>query len=255
MTSYKRNTLQSNIIDLKNYNSGKKSITSLRKFPGYYEYCIIEDYELKYFDFTSEAVQIQDIFAVLIKVRGKYILSSILFPSSIYNYEKIMSWLDTYNVKFFSSSNFYIENASQIIEGILLENMPIILYRKGYNKIKFNPEDFKDITNEYAQYTQNVDMQDYTALNCENNSENIILNGITIDAMPKIFFNSSKDKILCNGVCLSADYMASFNGNISFFKRGIKHPIAYIKKSNGSIHIDTNEKPDGSVICKIKFTI
>ena len=254
MASYKRNALQPNIINLKSYNIEKKKITSLRKFPGYYEFCIIEDYELKYFDFTSEAIQIQDVFAVLIKVKNRYILSSILFPSNIFNYEKINRWLNIYDIKLFTSDNFCINNASNIIEGILLNQMPIVLYKKGYKKIKFNPADFKDITNIYAEYTQDVDMQDCITLDDEKISEKVTLNGITVDSIPKISFNSSKDKVLCNGVNFSIDYIDNYNGYIAFFNKECKRPIAYISKSS-NIQIDTFEKQDGSVICKIKFTV
>lgn len=129
----------------------------LREFTDYYEYCFIEDYEMKYDDFIIDGIHVDNIFVSILESRGKSLIVSLQF-SKEYDIPEIVEWLESHVVTFNECDKlgYFINQAHTIIEGVNFRGRPIVIASKGIEKIYFNPDDFKEVTDHYLNYTQIV---------------------------------------------------------------------------------------------------
>lgn len=151
----RENSVDKNQIHSLKERRVKAVVDKLREFDDAYEYCIIEDYEEKYDDFSCEAIQLGDIFVNLLETGKKTVLCSIHFLKEKFNLEQITTWIDNYNVNYntFDSQGYFVLMGKEIIEKVLLKGNPVVLYSKGnIPKLYYSIENMIEVTDAYTKY-------------------------------------------------------------------------------------------------------
>lgn len=151
------------IIDFKSLQMGQRIAHidgQLREFPDYYEYCFIDDYEMKYDDFIIDGIQVDNIFVSILESRGKSMAVSLQFSKENDVYE-IVEWLASHVVTFNESDThgYFINQAHAIIEGVKFKGRPIVVASKGIEKIYYDPDDFQEVTDHYLNYSQIINTE------------------------------------------------------------------------------------------------
>jgi len=244
------------IIDISNLRPNPlKGV--LRKFPDYYEYCFINRYEEMYDNFHVHTIELEEgTYVSLLETKKKTIMVSIQLPIS-WDRDVICEFLDRYNFSFNScdKNGFYVNKASEIVEGKLFKGMPIVMYIIGKKKIYYDPNNFKEITDYYNSLSKITNTGIAKEVNLEENSKKVIvfLNEKKINNFSRINFDLSMDYVICNGIFIVADYLDEYCETIGFYTESDSNlPIAYFLDYDSPIYITLEEKQDGSKICIIE---
>lgn len=133
---------------IKNVHEGK-----LREFDDYYEYCLVDDYEMIYDKFQLDSIQMDDIFISILEYYGQFELVSIQFPKT-YDVHEIVEWIDGHVIGFNTQDKegYYVEDATEILQGVLYKNMPLIIASKGNRKLYINQLD--EVTEGFESYSK-----------------------------------------------------------------------------------------------------
>ncbi|MBP3041889.1 hypothetical protein J9303_20955 [Bacillaceae bacterium Marseille-Q3522] len=179
----------------------------LREFDDHYEYCFIKDYEMKYDDFNSQAVQIGDIFVNLLELKTKTIMVSLFFPKT-YDVHEIAEWLNGNQVSFNEKDKvgYYIPHASKILESLNFKGLPIVVATKGNEKIYYKTTVLTEVTKKYKYFSEIVNPAFAKEIDTSD-KDTIYLNGKNITEIPHIEFDLGKDEIYVNGAFVAADYL------------------------------------------------
>jgi len=116
----------------------------------------IPEYEEKYFDAEVSSIQLNNVHAVVMKAKAKFLLVGILFFKHDFTIEEVIKWLQVYALRYVDNENLVI-NAIEIIRGIHFKVRAIVLYKKGNKKISFNKDDYPEITEIFDLYREKVD--------------------------------------------------------------------------------------------------
>lgn len=222
----------------------------IREFADRYEYCIIKDYEELYDDFICDSIQINEIFVQLLTVNGRNILVSIEFSKDNFTLKDAMNWLSKYNVCLVEDKNSdTVENADSIIHGVKFRGVPIILFERGYKKLKFNKTELREVVDEFIPNSQKVDTGASKKVNQLTPGLKIILNGVEIDYIPEIHVDLTRDLVFSNGNIMVAGFIGEYGGYIGFFEEEDDDlPIAWLHDNNTTVYIDVYQKRNGKVI-------
>lgn len=149
------------IIDIKDLRLRKVKSAhegKLREFENYYEYCLVDDYEMLYDKFQIESIQMDDIFVSILEHFGQLDFVSIQFPKT-YDVHEIVEWIDGHVISFNKrdKSGYYVEGAEEIIKGVLYKSKPLIIANKGTQKIYVNQLD--EVTEEYERYSEIINTE------------------------------------------------------------------------------------------------
>jgi hypothetical protein len=231
----------------------KKQVSHLREFDDYYEYCFIEDYEMKYDDFKSDSIQLADIFVTLLECRGQIMMTSLQFPKT-YDIGEIVIWLDSHTVSFNEGNrdSYYVANADEIVEGLTFKGLPIVLAKRGNRKLRYNTEDFQEVTEQYVNLPHIVNTELAKPVDLPVSDQgNVFLNGQLWNDIHKIEFDMEMDLIFVNGCFIVADYLDEYCGSIGFYKEddSLVPIVFFVGKNN--IYI-TLEEADDEQLCIVE---
>jgi hypothetical protein len=179
----------------------------------------------------------------------------ISFYKNVFNIEEVISWLKIYNISYVDNQSF-VQNTSNILNGIRFKGNVLVLYEKGNKKINFNCIDFPEITEIYNLNMVKVDTSKSKAARKEPLERLVIyLNDEEMDGIPRLEFDKDKDYIISNGTLIKADYIDSYNDNtIGFYtNEDSVNPIASLIDISTKVYIDLSEREDGVVFCFIDY--
>lgn len=230
--------IDNEVIELAHYRH-QEYLDKIREFPEYYEFCLIDEYEDKYDDFTAHGIPLESVNIQVFELKNRIILVSIEFSKKQFNLDQVYTWLDNRGVSLDEKGKeeYAIAECLNIIEGVRFKGNPLVVYEKGKLKISYNPEAFPEITDLYFVQPQKVDT---TRSKKVTTGLSVFCNGNKLKEIPKINFEK-EDLVLCNGQCLSVDYMDEYKGTIGFFKNNCPTPIAYIADKVTTINIELEE--------------
>ena len=225
----------------------------IREFADYYEYCFIKDYEEKYDDFEIHTVELGEVHAGLIVTGGRAVLTSILFFKVIFNLDQVLKWLELHNICILYNEDFI--KGSKIIDALLFNGRPIILYLKGNIKITIDMSKLIEVTEAYEVYQEKINTSCCKYLKAKGDIRSkIIINGEVHLHINKIEINKSTDLVFSNGNLIIADYIDYYmNRTLGFFRNDEEHPIACIGDPDTDIYIDIYQKDDNSLVFYIDF--
>lgn len=245
------------IIDL-NDQRRKNALTQnqIRKIDNNYEYCIIENYE-DVLDFgDAQAIQVGQVFANLLEVKDRLIFVSILFPTSKFDINGVIEWLNNYAIYWNGTgkSERLISGAEEIISGVKFKGCPILLYRRGKKRLDYDADAFIEVTEQYVHFEETKSMLNAKPVTSDEPGLKIYINGERVSEIPRIEFEQ-ENLIISNGNYIVADYMDEYFGCIGFFRdEDPTLPVAWIHDKDTSVFIELLENDDFGLVCILKFS-
>ena len=243
------------VVDFQKLQNKKQNQlrAQIREFADYYEYCFIKDYEDKYDDFEIHSVELGQVHAGLLVAGVKTVLTSILFFKDIFNLDQMLEWLELHSICIITDEDFI--KGSRVIDALLFNGRPIILFLKGNKKITIDTSKLVEVTETYEVYQEkiNTSCSKYLKSKGEHPSK-IIVNGEVHLHIDRIELNKSSDLVFSNGNLIIADYIDYYmNKTLGFFRYNEEHPIACIGDPDTDVYIDIYQKDDDSLVLYIDF--
>jgi hypothetical protein len=139
------------LVDLDEYRKKsllKKKRNMIREYNELYEYCLVKGYEHYFPGYLWHVIEIGDVLAYVVEKKGQFILVSIQFPKKLFTTEKIIEWLNNYNMVLHSRDEIpgSIKEAQAIVNGILFKGNPLLLYQKGTQTLEYNADKMVEVT-------------------------------------------------------------------------------------------------------------
>lgn len=246
-----------NLRDYRRHAALTKKHKSIRKIEDEYEYCLIDNYDL-YLEYNdAQSVQLEKVFANFVRVGGRLIFVSILFPIDKFQLDEVISWLDNYDIHWQEKDydDGILTNASEIIQGLKFMGNTIILYQKGHSLLNYDSSQYKEITEFYVQLKKVTDTNTIKEIDPNNDESGlkIFIDGEEFNEVPRIDFEQ-ENLIISNGNFVSADYMDDFFGCVAFFRESDPDlPVVWIHDKNTTVYIELLENDDFGLICIVKF--
>lgn len=245
------------IVDLSDLYAGTRDryIDHIREFSDYYEFCLIDDYELKYDNCEINSIEMKNTHAVTLETNDKFLIAGILFYKKQFNLNEILDWLETYCISYIEKDKNQVKDVGEIIMGIRFKGRTIILYTKGSKQVGFYSDDFIEITQNYNFYRERVDTTKSKDIHNKERGLVVYLNDEKLDFIPVLEFNMSSDFIIVNGNVVEADYIKPYRDNtIGFFSKDDLHkPVSYIADNETDVYIETYETEYGADICYVEY--
>ncbi|MEK4230912.1 hypothetical protein [Solibacillus sp. FSL H8-0538] len=140
------------VISFQDYKNARV-LGELRKYPDYYEYMLIPNYEDLFAELKMQSVEMEDCFANLLVNDGRYVLVSLSFDES-YTVDDILDWLDICEIILKEPTNSLIQvnGVSEIIEAIKFQDYLILLVEKGTDSFTLDPNELDEITDSYSSF-------------------------------------------------------------------------------------------------------
>lgn len=126
----------------------KRRRNTFREFIDCYEYCIVNGYEAYFGGHLWHVVEVDNVLATVVEKQGQFVLVSIQFPKKIFNFNKIIEWLNNYNVVLHrrDQDTGQITEAKAIIKSLLFKGNPLLLYKKGTKTLRYNASKLVEVT-------------------------------------------------------------------------------------------------------------
>lgn len=229
--------------------------TQMRKIEDHYEFCLVKDYDSILEFENAQAVQLGPVFANLVEMKERYIFVSIMFPTGKFDLDGVISWMDHFGIHWDAGKNTgsTVSGAAEILQGLKFKGNPIILYRKGHKKLTYNCDDFVEITEQYAYFSEVGSVLNVKDISKEEPELKLFLNGERISEVPRIDFEQ-ENLIISNGTFICADYMDDYFGCVAFFRvEDPSLPAAWVQDKNTSVYIELQENDEFGQVCILKF--
>lgn len=232
----------SNIIDI-NEQMLKRLIdknNSIREFGDRYEYCIIKEYENRYEGSICDSIEFDDCFIQILTVKGEHKLVSIDFSKDLFNsINEVLLYLELYGIKLLKDGERYVSGASEVLQAKKFNGSPIIIYKRGSDKIEIDRDNLVEITEIFIKEEKRINTSTSKIRDTIKPISKIVLNGQEIDYMPEISINPANDLIICNGNIMVAKYIGDYMGVMGFYgEEGDSLPISWIYDKETMIYID-----------------
>ncbi len=125
----------------------KRKKNNLRELADCYEFCLVKGYEAYFKGCLWHVIEVEDVLASVMEKQGQFILVSIQFPKKNFNFDRMLEWLNNYNVVLQPKDLAgEITEAMDILKGLLFKGNPVLLYRKGVQTLKYNASKLMEVT-------------------------------------------------------------------------------------------------------------
>ncbi len=221
----------------------------IREFGDRYEYCLVKNYENLYHEPVIDSIQFDDVFVQLLTDKNTRVIVSIDFQKDMFKIVDILDWINKNSVKILRDKEDRIEDAWNMIEGLKFKDLPIVLYRKGFETIHININSLREVTDEFIPGIQRINTMNSKEIDSLDNKGEIFLNGRKIDYIPEIRIDLGNDLLISNGHIFVASYLGDYGGCIGLFEEeGDDLPLAWIYDTETKVYIDIYENDNRKVI-------
>ncbi|MGD0152714.1 MAG: hypothetical protein ABSC17_02970 [Thermacetogeniaceae bacterium] len=126
----------------------KRKRHAFREFIDCYEYCFVSGYEAYFGDYLWHVIEVDSVLVSVVEKQGQFVLVSVQFPKKSFDFNKIVEWLNNYNVVLHprDKDTGTITDAKAIIKSLLFKGNPLLLYKKGTKTLKYNPSKLVEVT-------------------------------------------------------------------------------------------------------------
>lgn len=246
----------------------------VREFENRYEYIIYTEYEYIEENIILHGIPIGNVNVQIIEyVDDEDIeLASIEFSKYEFEVRDVLGWMKEVNITILQNDKDFVYNAYKVVTGIKFKDIPIVMYKKGKNKLEC-PSDLIEITENFVPEKNKIDTRGSKKLNFDSARDNkkvifddkkdygkgIIYNGRPIDKIPVIEFDLGKDLVISNGNLMVCDYIGPYCDNTLGFYQGeykgyeTDLPISFLLDMDTPVYIDIEVQPHGGKLCVISY--
>lgn len=224
----------------------------LREYSDKYEFCMVEEYESLYPQFSLHSIGIGDIFLQIVERNGKYKLVSYEFSKEAFNVTDIALWMNTYQAKIYQeikNNRVRVQGVNEIIDALKFKGNVVVLFEVGTDNENLEVEDLLEVTKAFVPSIYKRDTSFSKEVENSNKTSKIIVNNDEVNHIPRIELDPSKDLVLCNGNIIVADYIDDYQDFVGFYSYN-DHliPLSWIHDTQTNIFIDIYEREKGKLI-------